>query len=164
MAALIPFLPEPRRQAVLEEALAQVEYGVNISLIDKAMKWVSLFPAIPLPQQEWEIEQIVNDVVEYGKSDPGNVMQANVLARALPLLPLEKRGLPHLNATNDSWHVDETCIKVKKVWMYLYRAVDSRGEHLRISAQFYQKCASSQTLLRESACRGSYQRSSRHYG
>ena len=28
---------------------------------------------------------------------------------------------------NDSWKVDETYIKIKKVWMYLYRAVDSQG-------------------------------------
>ena len=40
---------------------------------------------------------------------------------------LEKRSRPHLKATNDSWRVDETYIKVKKVWMYLYRAVDSDG-------------------------------------
>ncbi len=38
---------------------------------------------------------------------------------------LEKRCRPHLNTTNDSWRVDETYVKVKKVWMYLYRAVDS---------------------------------------
>jgi IS6 family transposase len=37
---------------------------------------------------------------------------------------------PYLKATNDSWRVDETYIKVKKVWMYLYRAVDSRGNTL----------------------------------
>jgi transposase, IS6 family len=43
---------------------------------------------------------------------------------------LEKRRRPHLNATNDSWRVDETYIKVKKVWMYLYRAVDSHGNTL----------------------------------
>ena len=43
---------------------------------------------------------------------------------------LEKRGPPHLKATNDSWRVDETYIKVKKVWMYLYRAVDSQGNTL----------------------------------
>jgi len=42
----------------------------------------------------------------------------------------EKRCRPHLNATNDSWRVDETSIKVKKVWMYLYRAVDSQGNAL----------------------------------
>jgi transposase-like protein len=40
---------------------------------------------------------------------------------------LEKRCRPHLKACNDSWKVDETYIKVKKVWMYLYRAVDSEG-------------------------------------
>ena len=38
---------------------------------------------------------------------------------------LEKRSSTHLKTTNDSWRVDETYIKVKKVWMYLYRAVDS---------------------------------------
>ncbi|WP_244470425.1 IS6 family transposase [Microvirga vignae] len=26
------------------------------------------------------------------------------------------------------WHVDETCIKVRRRWMYLYRAVDSNGD------------------------------------
>jgi IS6 family transposase len=43
---------------------------------------------------------------------------------------LEKRCRPHLNTTNDSWRVDETYVKVKKVWMYLYRAVDSQGNTL----------------------------------
>ena len=40
---------------------------------------------------------------------------------------LEKRCKPHLKATNDSYKVDETYIKVKKEWKYLYRAVDSEG-------------------------------------
>jgi transposase-like protein len=31
----------------------------------------------------------------------------------------EKRCRPHLKACNDSWRVDETYIKVKKVWTYL---------------------------------------------
>ena len=43
---------------------------------------------------------------------------------------LEKRCRLHLNATNDSWRVDETCVKVKKGWMYLSRAVDSQGNTL----------------------------------
>ena len=37
---------------------------------------------------------------------------------------------PHLKQTNDSWRVDETYIKVKGEWMYLYRAVDSAGNTL----------------------------------
>jgi len=43
---------------------------------------------------------------------------------------LEKRCRPHLKGTTDSWRVDETYVKVKKVWMYLYRAVDSQGTTL----------------------------------
>ncbi len=43
---------------------------------------------------------------------------------------LEKRSRPHLQACNDSWRVDETYIKIKKTWMYLYRAVDSEGNTL----------------------------------
>ncbi len=43
---------------------------------------------------------------------------------------LDKRCRPHLKACNDSWRVDETYIKVKKSWMYLYRAVDSEGNTL----------------------------------
>lgn len=40
---------------------------------------------------------------------------------------LEKRCRAKLKLTNDSWRVDETYIKVKGQWMYLYRAVDSDG-------------------------------------
>jgi IS6 family transposase len=41
---------------------------------------------------------------------------------------LEKRCKPHLKPTNDSYRVDETYIKVKGQWKYLYRAVDSDGK------------------------------------
>lgn len=43
---------------------------------------------------------------------------------------IDKRCRPHLKATNDSWKVDETYIKVRKTWIYLYRAVDSEGNTL----------------------------------
>jgi IS6 family transposase len=43
---------------------------------------------------------------------------------------LEKRCRPHLKVTTDSWRVDETYVKVKGVWVYLYRAVDSQGNTL----------------------------------
>ena len=48
---------------------------------------------------------------------------------------LERRYRPHLKATTDSWRVDETYVKVKKVWMYLFRAVDSRSATPRVPAQ-----------------------------
>ena len=43
---------------------------------------------------------------------------------------LEKRCRPHLKVTTDSWRVDETYVKVKGTWMYLYRAVDAQGNTL----------------------------------
>jgi transposase, IS6 family len=43
---------------------------------------------------------------------------------------LDKRCRPSLHATNDSYRVDETYIKIKKQWHYLYRAVDSTGATL----------------------------------
>ena len=43
---------------------------------------------------------------------------------------LDRRCRPHVKGTTDFWCVDETYIKVKKEWVYLYRAVDSRGNTL----------------------------------
>ena len=41
---------------------------------------------------------------------------------------LGKRLRPHLRPTTGSWRVDETYVKVKGRWVYLYRAVDGRGQ------------------------------------
>ena len=41
---------------------------------------------------------------------------------------LEERSRPHLRSTNDSYRVDETYVKIKGQWYYLYRAVDSTGQ------------------------------------
>ncbi len=43
---------------------------------------------------------------------------------------MDNRCRSHLKMTNDSWKVDETYIKVKKEWKYLYRALDSKGNTL----------------------------------
>ena len=43
---------------------------------------------------------------------------------------IEKKTRKYLKPTNDSWRVDETYVKVKGKWKYLYRAIDSNGQTL----------------------------------
>ncbi len=40
---------------------------------------------------------------------------------------LEQRMRRHLKPTNKSWRVDETYVRVKGRWCYMYRAIDSAG-------------------------------------
>ena len=39
----------------------------------------------------------------------------------------EKRWQAYARPVGDSWRVDETYIKMKGQWVYLYRAVDKEG-------------------------------------
>lgn len=41
---------------------------------------------------------------------------------------IQKRASYFLKSPNDSWKLDETYVKVKGKWLYLYRAIDSRGQ------------------------------------
>jgi len=47
---------------------------------------------------------------------------------------LEQRLRPHLNPTNKSWRLDETYVRVKGRWCYLYRAIDSATIDFSLSA------------------------------
>ena len=37
---------------------------------------------------------------------------------------------PHLKQTGDSWRIDETYVKIKGKWHYLYRGIDKEGQTL----------------------------------
>jgi transposase, IS6 family len=76
---------------------------------------------------------------------------------------LEKHCRHHLKVTNDSWRVDETYINVKKVWIYLYRSIDSQGNTLEFLICSSRDASLGQTLLRESAGCATCQCSSRHH-
>lgn len=54
-------------------------------------------------------------------------------ARFAPLL-LERFNRRKHSATS-KWHVDETYIKVRGQWMYLYRAIDSVGDTVELCSR-----------------------------
>ena len=59
------------------------------------------------------------------------LVHTTIYRRVQDLAPeLDKWSKPHLKTTNDSWRVDETYVKVRGQWMYLYCAVDSASETL----------------------------------
>src|SRR3954471_4200790 len=66
---------------------------------------------------------------------------------------LEKRLRPHLRPTNGSWRVDETCLKVKGRWVYLYRAVDSRGQTIDFRLSAKRDAAAARRFFRKALAR-----------
>jgi transposase, IS6 family len=66
---------------------------------------------------------------------------------------LQRRLRGHLKPTNDSWRLDETYVRVKGKWRYLYRAVDSTGATLDFLLSAKQDAAAAPALSRKSAGR-----------
>ena len=58
-----------------------------------------------------------------------SVDRSSINRWAIRFLPLiEKMARKHKRPVSGSWRMDETYIKVKGVWKYLYRAVDKQGK------------------------------------
>src|SRR4051812_14165534 len=62
---------------------------------------------------------------------------------------LEKRCRAKLRPTNDSWRVDETYVKVKGQWMYLYRALDSDGNTVEFMLSSSRDATSAKRFFRK---------------
>ena len=63
---------------------------------------------------------------------------------------MEQRLRRQLKPTNDSWRVDETYIRVKGKWVYLYRAVDSTGATIDFLLSAKRDVAAAQRFLAKS--------------
>jgi IS6 family transposase len=61
---------------------------------------------------------------------------------------LERRLRRHLKPTNKSWRVDETYIRVKGHWCYLYRAIDSTGATIDFLLSDQRDAATAKRLFR----------------
>jgi IS6 family transposase len=82
-----------------------------------AVRWYLMFP---ISYRDLELMLLERGV----EVDHSTVFRWNQAYAA----ELEKRVRPHVRMSNGSWRVDETYVRVKGRWTYLYRAVDSRGQ------------------------------------
>ena len=64
---------------------------------------------------------------------------------------IDQRLRPHLKQSNDSWRVDETYVKVRGKWMYLYRALDSTGQTLDFLLNQTRSSRAAKRFFRKSA-------------
>jgi len=93
-------------------------------------KWKHYQPEIILLTVRWYLRYKLSfrDLVEMMEERDLSIAHTTIMRWVHQYGPeLDKRIRRHLKQTNDSWRIDETYIKVKGQWMYLYRAVDSEG-------------------------------------
>jgi transposase-like protein len=101
--------------------------------ISSLFKWRHFLPEIILLNVRWYCRYSLSyrDLEEMMQERGVEVDHSTINRWVLKYAPeLDKRIRPHLKPTNDSWRVDETYIRIKGVWKYLYRAVDSEGNTL----------------------------------
>jgi transposase, IS6 family len=84
-------------------------------------------------------------------SDRGVVVDHTTLFRWVQAYAakLEQRVRRHLRPCTGSWRVDETYIKVKGVWTYLYRAVDSLGQTIDFLLSVRRDAAAAKRFFRK---------------
>ncbi|MDM5235089.1 IS6 family transposase [Bacillus cereus] len=93
-------------------------------------KWKHYQPDIILLIVRWYLRYSLSfrDLVEMMEERGLSIAHTTIMRWVHQYGPeLDERVRRHLQSTNDSWRVDETYVKVKGQWLYLYRAVDSEG-------------------------------------
>jgi len=90
-------------------------------------KWRHFLPEVILLNVGWYCRYALSyrDLEERNLERGVEVDHSTINRWVLKYAPeLDKRIRPPLKPTNDSWRVDETYIKIKGEWKYLYRAMD----------------------------------------
>ncbi|MFB9759084.1 IS6 family transposase [Ectobacillus funiculus] len=97
---------------------------------ENLFKWKHYQPDIILLTVRWYLWYNLSfrDLVEMMEERGLSIAHTTIMRWVHQYGPeLDERVRRHLKTTNDSWRVDETYVKVKGQWIYLYRAVDSEG-------------------------------------
>ncbi|EJQ31061.1 hypothetical protein IEC_05720 [Bacillus toyonensis] len=97
---------------------------------ENLFKWKHYQPDMILLTVRWYLRYNLSfrDLVEMMEERGLSIAHTTIMRWVHQYGPeLDERVRSHLKTTNDYWKVDETYVKVKGQWIYLYRAVDSEG-------------------------------------
>ena len=99
-------------------------------ITNNSFKWKHFKTEIILLNIRWYLKYALSfrDLVEM-MSERGLFLAHTTIMRWVHEYAPEinKKIRKYLKPSNDSWRVDETYVKIKGVWYYLYRAIDSQG-------------------------------------
>ena len=115
-------------------------------------KWRQSEPAIILCAVRWYLRYSLSyrDVEELLEERGLDADHTTVWRWVLRYAPeLDQRMRRHLKPTNMSWRVDETYVKVKGLWRYLYRAIDSAGATIDFLLSARRDADAAKRLLRK---------------
>jgi transposase, IS6 family len=101
------------------------------NLANNLFKWKHFESDIILLCIRWYLKYPLSyrNLVEMMAERGLSISHTTILRWVVQYAPiLDERIRKHLNSTNDSWRMDETYIRIKGVYHYLYRAVDSKGQ------------------------------------
>jgi transposase, IS6 family len=115
-------------------------------------KWRQTGPVLILSAVRWYLRYSLSlrDVEELLKERGLEVDHTTVwrwLQRYGP--ELEERLRRYLKPTNKSWRVDETYVRVKGRWCYLYRAIDSAGPTIDFLLSAFRDADAAKRLFRK---------------
>jgi len=99
-------------------------------IVPTIFKWRHFEPEIILLCVRWYLSYRLSyrDLVEMMDERGLKIAHTTILRWVLKFsYELKKRVRPHLKKPKLSWRLDETYIKVKGKWLYLFRAVDKDG-------------------------------------
>lgn len=114
-------------------------------------KWRQTEPGLILCAVRWYLRYSLSlrDVEELLEERGLNVDHTTVWRWVQHYGPeLEQRLRRHLKPTNKSWRVDETYVRVKSRWCYLYRAIDSKGATIDFLLSAFRNADAAKRLFR----------------
>ena len=115
-------------------------------------KWRQTEPAIILCAVRWYLRyslslRNVEELLEERGLEADHTTVWRWVQRYGP--ELEQRLRRRLKPTNKSWRVDETYVRVKSRWCYLYRAIDSAGATIDFLLSAQRDAAAAKRLFRK---------------